>query len=52
MLRPATAQELNDHLSRLNTDAINREWLAVEVAQSPEAATHLVGSVMVQPDWI
>ena len=50
--RSATEQELDVHVSRLSNDAINRDWLAVEVAQSAEAATHLVGSVMLQQEWI
>ena len=50
--RSATEQEIEEHLSQLDSQAINRDWLAVEVAQSSEAATHLIGSVMLQHEWI
>ena len=50
--RAATDGELNQQLSRLDNNQIDRGWLAVEIAQSTEAATHLVGSVMLQEGWV
>ncbi len=50
--RPATSDELSTQLARLGNDAISRDWLAVEIAQSSEAASHLVGSVLQQEGWI
>jgi hypothetical protein len=50
--RAATDSELDQQLSRLDNNQINREWLAVEIAQSSEAAAHLVGSVMLQEGWV
>jgi len=50
--RPATDAELSAQLARLESHAIDRNWLTVEIAQSTEAAAHLVGSVMLQEGWI
>jgi regulator of extracellular matrix RemA (YlzA/DUF370 family) len=50
--RAVTDSELDQQLFRLDNNQINREWLAVEIAQSSEAAAHLVGSVMLQEGWI
>ena len=50
--RSATAEELDKQLSRLQSYALNRDDLAVEVAQGAEAAAHLVGSVMLQHEWV
>ncbi len=50
--RSATDDELSQQLVRLESHAIDRSWLTVEVAQSNEAATHLVGSVMLHEGWV
>ena len=50
--RSASDDELNQQLSRLDSHQIDREWLAVEIAQSAEATAYLVGSVMLQEGWI
>nr|MBA3755752.1 DUF4214 domain-containing protein [Nitrosomonas sp.] len=50
--RSATNDELDQQLSRLDSNQVDREWLAVEIAQSSEAAIHLVGSVMLQEGWV
>jgi len=50
--RSATDDELSLQTSRLANNQIERKWLAVEIAQSSEAATHLIGSVMLQEGWI
>ncbi|MBP6368198.1 MAG: DUF4214 domain-containing protein, partial [Nitrosomonas sp.] len=50
--RAATDDELDQQLSRLDNNQVYREWLAVEIAQSTEAAIHLVGSVMLQEGWV
>lgn len=50
--RSATGEELDKQLSRLQTNTLSRDKLAIEVAQSTEAATHLVGSVMLQHEWV
>ncbi|WP_350115236.1 DUF4214 domain-containing protein [Nitrosomonas sp.] len=50
--RSATGDELNLQLSRLESHQVDRSWLAVEIAQSDEAATHLVGSVLLQDGWL
>ena len=50
--RSATGDELNLQLSRLESHQVDRSWLAVEIAQSSEAATHLVGSVLLQDGWV
>ncbi|MDV6346590.1 DUF4214 domain-containing protein [Nitrosomonas sp. Is35] len=50
--RPATDSELSAQLARLESNAIDRNWLTVEIAQSDEAAAHLVGSVMLHEGWI
>ena len=50
--RPATDAELSAQLARLESHAIDRNWLTVEIAQSAEATAHLTGSVMLQEGWI
>lgn len=50
--RSATDDELSVQMSRLANGQIERKWLAVEIAQGGEAATHLIGSVMLQEGWI
>ncbi|PXW83897.1 uncharacterized protein DUF4214, partial [Nitrosomonas sp. Nm84] len=50
--RTATNDELDQQSSRLDSHQVDREWLAVEIAQSTEAAMHLVGSVMLQDGWV
>lgn len=50
--RAATTDELDQQLSRLDSNQVDREWLAVEIAQSTEAAIHLVGSVILQEGWV
>ncbi|SDU16410.1 DUF4214 domain-containing protein [Nitrosomonas ureae] len=50
--RSATDDELSVQMSRLANGQIERKWLAVEIAQGSEAATHLIGSVMLQEGWI
>ncbi|MBS0485339.1 MAG: DUF4214 domain-containing protein, partial [Proteobacteria bacterium] len=50
--RPATDDELHQQLTRLENHAIDRNGLTVEIAQSDEAAAHLVGSVMQHDGWI
>ncbi|MBY0499167.1 MAG: DUF4214 domain-containing protein, partial [Nitrosomonas sp.] len=50
--RSATDDELSLQMSRLANGQIERKWLAVEIAQGSEAATHLIGSVMLQEGWI
>ena len=50
--RSATGDELDLQLSRLESHQVDRSWLAVEIAQSDEAATHLVGSIMLQDGWV
>ncbi|SFD94603.1 DUF4214 domain-containing protein [Nitrosomonas sp. Nm166] len=50
--RSATGEELSQQLSRLDSHQIDREWLAVEIAQSAEATAYLVGNVMLQEGWI
>jgi len=50
--RQASDNELNFYLNRLENNLIDRGWLAVVVADSFEAATHLVGSVMLQEGWV
>ncbi|HLP81856.1 MAG TPA: DUF4214 domain-containing protein, partial [Nitrosomonas sp.] len=50
--RSVTKEELDKQLSQLQSHALSRDELAVEIAQSPEAAAHLVGSVMLQQEWI
>lgn len=46
--RTATNDELSLQISRLANNEVERKWLAVEIAQSNEAAISLVGSVMLQ----
>ena len=50
--RPATDDELSQQLARLESHAIDRNWLTVEIAQSDEATAHLIGSVMQHEGWI
>lgn len=50
--RSATGDELNLQLSRLENHQVDRSWFAVEIAQSSEAATHLIGSVLSQDGWM
>ena len=50
--RSATNDELDKQLSRLDSNQVDREWLAVEIAQNTEAAIHLVGSFMLQDGWV
>ncbi len=50
--RSASEEELDKQLSRLQSNTLSRDELAIEVAQSAEAATHLVGSVILQEGWI
>ncbi len=50
--RSVTKDELDKQLSQLQSHALSRDELAVEIAQSPEAAAHLIGSVMLQQEWI
>ncbi|PSJ18892.1 beta strand repeat-containing protein [Nitrosomonas supralitoralis] len=49
--RSATADELSIKVSRLVNNQVDRQWLAVEIAQSTEAAAQLIGSVMLQEGW-
>lgn len=44
--------ELTRHLSQLEDHQISREWFAVEIAESSEAAAQLIGSVMLQEGWV
>ncbi len=48
----ATSDELNLQLFRLESNQVSREWLTVEIAQSTEAESHLIGSVMMHEGWI
>ncbi|HRB20158.1 MAG TPA: DUF4214 domain-containing protein, partial [Nitrosomonas sp.] len=50
--RDASIEELSANLSRLDASAVTRESLAAEIAQSDEASTHLIGSVMLHEGWI
>lgn len=50
--RSATSDELNQQLTQLESHAIDRNWFTVEIAQSDEAAAHLIGSVMQHEGWI
>lgn len=50
--RQASDNELNFYLSRLENNLIDRGWLAVVIANSSEAATHLVGSVILHEGWV
>ncbi|MDP3280150.1 MAG: DUF4214 domain-containing protein [Nitrosomonas sp.] len=50
--RSATGDELDLQLSRLESNQIDRNWLPVEIAQSSEAVTHLIGSVLLQDGWV
>ncbi|MDV6342457.1 Ig-like domain-containing protein [Nitrosomonas sp. Is24] len=49
--RLATEKELTDQLLRLENHQISREQLAYEVADSNEASTYLIGSVLMQQEW-
>ncbi|PXW89705.1 hypothetical protein C8R34_104107 [Nitrosomonas sp. Nm84] len=48
----ATSDELSLQLFRLESSQVSREWLTVEIAQSSEAESHLIGSVMMHEGWI
>ncbi|MCE7914061.1 MAG: DUF4214 domain-containing protein [Nitrosomonas sp. PRO4] len=50
--RSADEAELTLQLSRLGDNEVDRKWLAAEIAQTPEADAHLLGSVMLQQAWI
>ncbi len=50
--RSATLDELDLQLSRLESNQVDRNWLPVEIAQSSEAVTHLIGSVLLQDGWV
>ncbi|MEK6735095.1 MAG: hypothetical protein AABY47_00875, partial [Pseudomonadota bacterium] len=50
--RLATSAELSGQLLRLENNQVNREWLAVEIAESAEAGVNLIGSVMLQDGWV
>ncbi|MDO8893598.1 MAG: DUF4214 domain-containing protein [Nitrosomonas sp.] len=50
--RSATIDELDLQLSRLESHQVDRNWLPVEIAQSSEAVTHLIGSVLLQDGWV
>ncbi len=50
--RSATGDELDLQLSRLESNQVDRNWLPVEIAQSSEAVTHLIGSVLLQEGWV
>ena len=50
--RSADEAELTLQLSRLGGNEVDRKWLAAEIAQTPEADAHLLGSVMLQQAWI
>lgn len=50
--RDAAEAELNQQLARLDSNEVSHEWLAYEIAESSEAAIHLVGSVMLQEGWV
>ncbi len=50
--RSATGDELDLQLSRLESNQIDRNWLPVEITQSSEAVTHLIGSVLLQDGWV
>ena len=43
--RAATTDEINDYLAQLNDGSLNRDWLAVDIAQSEEAIA-VIGSVI------
>lgn len=50
--RSATDDELSLQLARLDNHTIDRNGFTVEIAQSDEAAAHLIGSVMLQEGWM
>ena len=50
--RAPNNSELTRHLSRLEGHQISREWFAVKIAESSEAAAQLIGSVMLQEGWV
>jgi len=50
--RSATIDELDLQLSRLESHQVDRNWLPVEIAQSSEVVTHLIGSVLLQEGWV
>lgn len=43
--RSATTDEVNGYLAQLNNGSLNRDWLAVAIAQSEEAIA-IIGSVI------
>jgi Ca2+-binding RTX toxin-like protein len=50
--REATESELTQQLARLENDQITHGDLAYEIADSQEAASHLIGSVMLHDGWV
>ncbi len=50
--RAPNNNELTQHVFRLENHQISREWFAVEIAESSEAAAQLIGSVMLPEGWI
>lgn len=50
--RDASIEELSANLSRLDASAVTRESFAAEIANSDEASTHLIGSVLLHEGWI
>lgn len=50
--RNASNTEFNYYLNRLENDQIERDWLAVIIANGQEASIHLANSVIVQENWI
>ena len=50
--RQAIENELTGQLLRLENEQIDRQWLAVEIAQSAEAEINLIGNVMLHEGWI
>ncbi len=50
--RQASDNELNFYLNRLESDQVDRDQLAVVIANSQEAAVYLSGSVILQENWV
>ena len=50
--RNASSTEFNYYLNRLENNQIDREWLAVIIANGQGASIHLANSVIVQENWI
>ncbi|WP_313953231.1 calcium-binding protein [Accumulibacter sp.] len=50
--RQATSTELSTHLDALNAGAIDRSWLAVEIAATAEAAEVIGSRVLVMDGWM